>query len=344
MNPHRLPRVAGRSQAWQEQSVRRRRCAPRAWLAAAFLLLCSALLTGCAGLRRINAWPIYYRETGPEPGSSHTEVLWPFVEIDRRPDYWQLGVRPLLNVRRELAPRDKRRRSTAESWFGALPVRADQRTASTEVQALYPLFQTRREPARGRQKTWLLPLYYDQRQSTPQGERRFRVILPLLRVSGEVPGKGKFAATPFCGTIYDKLGYDQIDLLLFPLYLRTQADSRISRHLLFPLFSSTRAGDYWYIRAWPLAGCARRSGKFAHGFLLWPFFSYRVQQAADGAVARTFFFFPFYGYSNGPRAESWTVLWPFFSHQKVPGRQYEAWNVPSPFLRFHPPLPPRERL
>ena len=269
-----------------------------------------ATLSGCTQQRSTNTWPVFYRESDPELKTSHTEFFWPLGEIDQSEEHYQCGVHPLLNFRKE----------PAEDAY--------------EVQSIYPVFQTRDNRSADDQKTWLFPVYWSCHRKTPQGDRSLRAILPLLRISGEVPEKGRFAITPIYGKMYDKLGYDKIDTFLFPMYLHTEVGDRQSHNIVFPFFSYTHANDYKYIRAWPLAGYAAKGEEFAHGFLLWPFFSCRAKDVGNGQKGKGFFIFPLYGQYRSPKASSTAVLWPFFSHHEIPSRYCSAWSVPAPLISF----------
>lgn len=294
---------------------------------AAFFLFALTFLAGCATPKRTNLWPLYYSEKDPEQRSSRTELLWPLLEFDRSPELEQAGLRPLANHRRELRAEEGEAVGQAAS---KLAVRA------IETQALYPLFESRCEPLGGNERTWLFPLYYFKRAATEKGDRRLRVVVPLLRVSGRDPEKGDFAATPLYGNIYDILGYERIHVVAFPFYVRTIAGKRDSVNVVFPFFSHTVAPGYSYWRAWPLAGYASQDGQSAHGFFLWPFINYRVERPGTDREAKTFMLFPLFGFSDSPTIQTRTVLWPFFSHQQSKtSAEREEWNVPTPFARYH---------
>jgi hypothetical protein len=84
------------------------------------------MLSGCAGPQKINAWPTYYRESDEAGRTTHAEVLWPFGELDRSPEFEQWAIRPLVNHRVEHAD------------------------DTTEWQALFPLVRFRKSAKTGR--------------------------------------------------------------------------------------------------------------------------------------------------------------------------------------------------
>ena len=206
------------------------------------------------------------------------------------------------------------------------------------VDALWPLAFSRH---RGRESVQriLLAVHSDADTASDTASERWW-LLPVF-FTGQVSGGHDYLAVfPIGGTIGDIAGYDSVRFLLFPLYLRTVKGLTHSASILWPVLSLTvgPAGQKW--RIFPLYGENRLVPAETRRFFLWPFIHTVRQERTERSSShgRGFFILPAGGFyrqldSRGDvTAQSWSLLWPFFSgHRSESARRL---NCPWPFVRI----------
>ncbi len=161
----------------------------------------------------------------------------------------------------------------------------------------------------------------------------------LLLWRGSDPADGPYTGLfPLGGTFKNLFFKDRVDFFLFPLYARVRENASDSHNLLWPFFNAT-GGEVRGWKAWPLYGRYRKENEagtplYDRRFWLWPFFTWHRNNLDLERPASLFFFFPFYGRSEGPSLSQRTVLWPFFRHRVERGHSpREDWRAPWPFVQ-----------
>src|SRR5688572_10173811 len=127
--------------------------------------------------------------------------------------------------------------------------------------------------ARGETVTQLLPVSRFSKRRTEEGEVEWRFFsLPGIFWSQDAKGDTWRAVFPLAGRIRDSFTYDSIHFVLWPLYMRTEREGRVSHHVLWPLFVySTKPGLKTSWRFWPFHGVTH-SDFYTRRFWLWPLF------------------------------------------------------------------------
>ena len=259
-----------------------------------------------------------FRQPVPDPLPLHGRWLGPFIETYQPKadgDGFIAFLRPVFSI---YANEEGRQRG----WDFLWPL-AGQRTGPTENQVYFwPFFS--RETIDGRQKL----------------KNRYGMF-PFLCHGTRADGSPYTVFFPIAGELPDFIGYDEVDFVHFPLWVRFTKGKTVSNDFLWPVFSRTKGPMVRKWRIWPLYGQADTVVGSQH-FLLWPFIHYGNEKPAPmtGKTASNWFVFPLAGHrsvrnaAGKPIGDSWTILWPFFSGESLDdprGGSLHRLRCPMPF-------------
>ena len=180
--------------------------------------------------RSVNLWPLFQYESDPATRKTHVSIFGPLIEYRADADRQAFFVRPLVSIDQSRVGHDDH-----TSFLGPL-LTSDWGQTEQVTKGLGGLFTYRtRTSADGRtleaQRARLLPIYfYDWDQTEPAG-----------RVS----------VVPLYADIDDFLGYERIEMVAFPAYLRLKRPSLDRYYYPYPIIS--------------------RDGPPGSGYRLWPF-------------------------------------------------------------------------
>lgn len=287
--------------------------APRAWLAT-LLALSLAGLASCASFdQEIYLAPAYSRYSRAGGGTEGELVAGALRFRNESPrgalTHWAL--RPLAS-------------------------RYDEPNGDSITRFLVPLGSiTRRGDEHVNQ---LLPVWRYQSELDADGQRAWKFLsLPGIFWSQDASGRIVRAFFPFGGVIENFATFDKIVFVLFPLYLRTEREGRISTNWLFPFFNRTTGTGGTSGRIWPFFGHNRIEGSYDRWFFLWPFFHSQENDLAKPADARerSWMFWPLFGHTSRGSYDAWTWLWPFFGYARDTETGFWAWDGPWPLVRVH---------
>ena len=260
--------------------------------------------------RSLNLWPFYDERYDPVDRAVTRSGLGPIVFESRAVDgsLTRWGVRPLTH------------------W------QYDTQLDREEHEGLYPVVQyTRYE-----QDTQLQILYaFDvRREGSMPEEREERLDLFPLYMSGRTDtGQTYRWLFPFYGTVYDRMGRDEMQIVLFPLYLRTQYRGWDNQFAPWPFVKfMTGVDGRTGFHLWPLYGEETIPGKYEWRFFLWPFFMSRrtdldTENPEESTVA-----LPFVMTIRSPAQDTTSYLWPLFTHRVDRERKFEEWQFPFPLF------------
>lgn len=243
------------------------------------------LLASAAPARALDVklWPLFrWTRDGPR---LHWSALGPLLEYDASPETRDLRIRPLLWLTHE---RDEVRSELAYPLAGS-------RWSDTYRSFRFLLFTWRTNPMPGappdaewESRTALFPFFFHRHRP------------------GEATGVGLF---PFYLDMEDFLGWDRVQTILFPLWLRL-SEPRVERQFfLFPFVSTIGGEDGRGFRVFPFWGTKEIAGRERTRYILWPF---HIRQ--DRLV-------PGYGWEHR------RVNFPVFSAIDGPLRTHRAWGV-----------------
>jgi hypothetical protein len=236
--------------------------------------------------------------------------LGPLVEFDRSRDggVEDLSFRPLFHRREE------------------------RQLQRLEWEALYPLLSYSRT---GRDwELQFLQLLNLRDEGRPHAREQRADVFPFYLSGTTETGETYRAVLPFGGRLLNRLGQDEIEFVLFPLYARLVKQEAETRYFPWPLLSVTRGEKRSGFRIIPLYGEDRKEGVFEKRFVLWPLFlQQRTGLDSDNPEA-TLSLLPFYVAQRSRQRDSTTVLWPLFNHTQDREQQYEQWDLPWPLVKI----------
>jgi len=161
-------------------------------------------------------------------------------------------------------------------------------------------------------------------------------FLPLYIKSGIVGTEDTEAYSLFYGHLQNRLGVDESEYWLFPLFLKTRRDRFINNTFLWPFFGYGSGGGGSNIRFWPIYGHKVIPKKKDARFVLWPLYGKQRLTDEDGETQEAIGSFPLYLRTSSKTRNGWTFLWPFFKHNRVdrPRRTFEEFAAPFPFYQW----------
>ena len=250
--------------------------------------------------------PLYEYRASCSVDYSSLHLLGPIVKYESKADEYDVALRPLFYH----------------------SVATDRDAALTDL--LFPLFQYKRDE-NVRSFSILRIINFDRTRSESDADSTFW-LFPIVYYREATGRPTSFSVFPFGGTMYDRLGRDEISYALWPLYISTKKNHTRVKNYLWPFFAtiSGDSPDEKGYKVWPLFGRAEMPGEYRKFFLLWPFwFNYDEDQQTVNPVSKRYFF-PFYLHYESPLLSKRTILWPFFSWENNRDKGYEEWNYPWP--------------
>jgi hypothetical protein len=230
--------------------------------------------------RVLKLWPFFEYRSDPEAGTESLRVLGPLLEYRLDPEYRHFALRPLLSIRQARVGHDD------------------------EVHVLYPLLSSRWAPEE--QTTKGLGGLVTYRTAVDEDDERRLLrqrvyVLPVYFYDWERGVGPRASILPFYGDFANVLGYDRVQTVLFPGYLRLDRDSVERRYVLFPVFGRV-GGEAHGGQAWPFYGRTTHGERAEEGFVFWPVYSWKTRPRRGG-IERHVSVFPFYSHLAGPTRE-----------------------------------------
>jgi hypothetical protein len=198
---------------------------------------------------------------------------------------------------------------------------------------LYPFFTWRSEE--GYHSFSFFQLVNESRQ-TDTGKQPVRAfdVWPFYfsRDTGQ-PETSYQALFPIGGTIKQRLGFDRIHFVLFPLYAQVELKGSHTTHAPWPFLRFIGgAGDHGF-EFWPLFGHRGRAGDYDSRFYLWPLIYKSTKNLSEPQPDVKLGVLPFYARATAPGYIDETYVWPFFgyAHRTQPVK-YDEKRYLWPFL------------
>jgi hypothetical protein len=252
-------------------------------------------------------WPIYSRHADPTDGAVETRVLGPLA--------W-------------------RRAGAREVTYGLRPLFAGRRARdeeTSELAILSPLAAYRRQGG-DRELTALVRLLTWRAEAPPDGgppATEF-TLFPFLfgRSGGGAAGYG--GLLPLYVRLRDRLGFDEAEAVLFPLYARTVSLGQETRHVLFPFFAAYGGDGRRGFKAWPLYGEESAPGRLERRFLLWPVYHAQRTGLDGDSPQEARLVLPFFARVRSPSRQYTAVLPPLFGYTADGEAGWEQWDLAWP--------------
>ena len=272
-------------------------------------------LSSCAGPgTEQHLAPLYTHISTPGGGEEY-EALAGAVIARRKQvgdDFYQWGLRPL---------------------FLHYPDREER----ARTQFLFPLGRVVK--GGGELSWWFMPIAYYDRETSEEGEKWTFLSLPGIYATRFPDGRHTTMWWPFYGNAEELLTFDELDFVLWPLFVRGKREGRTTWHFPFPFFSYTSAPDGGGWRAWPLVGHTWVEDSYDRWFAVWPVFNFNHEnlKASPADHQSQWTIFPLYGEVHQGTFSSRTVLWPFFGYAEDPATGFWAYDGPWPLVRIRRP-------
>jgi len=278
------------------------------WLIALTLVLAAVPAVAHAGVLKL--WPLFEYEHDEAAGTRTVKVLGPLIEYRSDPEYYRLMLRPVLSIRQARGIHDD------------------------EVRILYPLLTSRWAPVE-QSTTALGGLVKYSTATTEDGRaltrQRLRA-LPFYFYDWDVERGSRVSLVPLYADLENLFGFERVEMLAFPAYLRLRQPRVDRRYLPFP-FIGTVGGELGSGHSiWPFYGRTTLDATADSGFVLWPFYIWESRTGEDGSERR-FTSFPFYSRVSGPRREStaYGIVW---VHTIDRAAEQESWGFPWPLWMY----------
>lgn len=288
-----------------------------AWSMIAGFAVCAALGPRAVAQplveREKNVWPVVVRHAGT-PG---------------RPEWWT-GAGPFLFKKPDPEGGDV---------SGFRPFWVQTHNAQGEFRSgffLYPLFSYSVDENTYKWSLFELIRRWDRRAGAPARQSVFEQggefeIFPFWfsRETGD-PEMSYRALFPIAGTIKNKLTFERLSWVLFPLYVQNEKRGAVTTSTPWPIIRVTRGAAHgWGV--WPLFNYVERPGVSRAEYYLWPL-GYNVTRFPSPddppgtPLRRDVGALPFWARSTGPGYINEDFAWPFFgySDRTQPIRYHET--------------------
>ena len=180
------------------------------------------------------------------------------------------------------------------------------------------------------------------------GVKRFSVFPFVFYQDSPDPAHDFWALFPLYGTVRNRLFRDEIDIVAFPLWMKSRKGTTTTHNVAFPIFHWREGVGLKGWQAWPLVGHEHLDPgtrvnlagdqELVPGhdktFALWPFWFRNRLGLGSSNVVRVDATIPLYYVERSPLRDHTEIGFPFFSWTDDRGQKYRQWNVPWPFVSF----------
>jgi hypothetical protein len=263
---------------------------------------------------------------------------------------------------------EERDRERHWSWTPLLSYHLDPATDSEEWDFGYPILTYDRFGSQYRFQIGQLFSFSGGENLASNAVKRFTLFPLYFQQRASDPALNYTAVFPVFGHLKDRLFRDEIDFLLWPLYIKTKRRAALvpstddgtralpyrslrernreitTYNYVYPIFH-LRYGDQlkgWQV--WPLAGWEQKGitsrtnsldeleviGGHQKRFLMWPFFFENELDIGTSNPKRELVSFPFYSGLRSPNRDSSTYLWPLFTVTDDRENHYREFDLLGP--------------
>ena len=266
-------------------------------------LLLSAVFACMGADQALNLWPI--KVLHPEPNGTGRELwLGPIGEENRSATETWTALRPLFLRREFHEPYIPVTES--ESW-------------------LYPLFQRKKSDTHSEWNIFHLirsrkvtgrPLESFETDLVRHYSKSFEVFPFWFDHQASNPDESYFGILPLYGELKNRLFYDRISWLMFPLWVKFDDNGEITRSVIWPVFKHREGAGSSGFGVWPVYGHFKNEGHYDNRYALWPFMYHQRKWDGEELKLEKLGVLPFYSKESRPETGylSENYLWPFFGH------------------------------
>jgi len=287
-----------------------RACARRKWRLRLWWTTALAWLASSAPAQGLSfkLWPLVdYQST---PHHRHLTLLGPLFEYEHSADGTTWTLRPLMQLRQRAA------------------------AAESELTLLYPLLVSRWDAEYMDVRLIGLVFYQTKQRETAERTASF-TLFPFVFYRRSEHDGASLSVVPFYADLKERFGYDRIQMIAFPFYLKLEDDLVEQTWLPFPFVSWSGGTLGKGTRVWPFYGWQERGLSARSEYILWPFYISQDFHYTRPEREHRLLLYPFYASIDSPRVYSRSYFWPFFfpflSHTIDRAKQTETWGFPWPF-------------
>ncbi len=266
-------------------------------------LLGTLALTACASPdSELHLGPIFSRHT--VPGLDRVELAGGLLRRVRTGSQIEWAASPLFSSRSE----DNGR---------------------VETDFLFPLGRAVSDPTRPRSYFHFLPLFWSETEPAADGvlENRW-FLLPLLMGGSREDGTdSSFGIFPLFGKIRGFLGWDELNWVLFPLFVRTVQEGRRHVWAPWPILGWQEGGNTRGFHLWPLFSYSEHIGRSKRTSVLWPIWTSFEEGTGRRHPRKGWMLWPLLGHIRQADFQSWSFAWPIVGWASRPSTHYQAWHV-----------------
>lgn len=256
----------------------------------------------------LKLWPLFHYRHDAAEGRTRLQLLGPLVDYEADTSHRRFVLRPLLYLERTQRPA----KSQVAFLYPLSVIRWDTEQSTVGILGVFS-FQTRR------------PVDHD----GADWDRR-ATLYPVVFYRHSRALGTSLSVLPFYADLDNFLGYDRIQMLLFPLYLHLEDSLDQRSWAPFPLVSWAGGplGRGW--RVWPLYGWHENGDAERFHYVLWPFYIHheRHPTVAEHEVSEVIFS---YARIDSPTLHSRWYLGPLLTHTVDTKEDTETWGFPWPF-------------
>ena len=140
---------------------------------------------------------------------------------------------------------------------------------------------------------------------------------------------------PFYGKLLNRLKYDEVSFLLWPIWSEKRRNNDKDYSLLWPFFGWSKGENYHGFRFWPFFSFKEKKDFFYEKFFLWPFFIFQKRKIDCNLNNFEYkhLYFPFFIHTYSKGYDYKTYLFPFFRFNRN-NSGYRYFAFPWPILTY----------
>lgn len=178
--------------------------------------------------------------------------------------------------------------------------------------------------------------------------KRFNLFPLFFYQDAPDPGRDYWAVFPLYGTLKRRMFRDEVQFVLFPVWMKSREGSMVTRNVAFPFIHFRDGPGLTGWQFWPLGGHEHRDattrtnvmddievvGGYDKTFALWPVWFRNQTGIGTTNAGRVDAVLPLYYQERSPMRDHTSVAWPIVSWTEDRGQQYKQWNAPWPLVGF----------
>jgi hypothetical protein len=291
-----------------------------------WLVLCIGASIACAsnGAGDLDAGPLAQRFRLTLESGVREEILGPFYYAQQSDSVSQWALPPLLSY----------------SYDSAV--------AASQFDLGYPILTYRQYGKEYRLQLLQILSFAGGHAQNEVPTHRFSLFPIFFRQHSPNTNQNYTAVLPFYGEIKNRFMRDDIQFIMFPLYVHTRKRDVVTDNYLFPIFHRRHGDSLSGWQFWPFVGMEHKGvttrtntigevetvGGHEKLFALWPVYFNDQTGIGTDNPQKVQAVLPLFSRLRSPQRDSTTYLWPLFTYTDDRGKKYHEWDAPWPLVVF----------